>query len=46
MSVLSGSKLHDTLKMFLNELFRKVDFEKKSADKTKALKITPKSVPP
>ena len=32
---LSGSKLFDTLMVFLKEFFKKVDFEKKSADNKK-----------
>ena len=32
----SGSKLFDTLMVFLKEFFRKVDFEQKSADDKKA----------
>ena len=36
----SGSKLFDTLKVFLKDGFEKVHFEKKSADDKKGLKIT------
>ena len=37
----SGSKLFDTLKVFLKEFFQKDDFEKKSADdKKKTCKTT------
>ena len=36
----SGSNLFDTLMVFLKEFFKKLDFEKKSADDQNPWKIT------